>query len=91
MAKKKPKAKKGALAEAAKRRLASIGGPKVSPAEIAHMMWHAEQRGEVGRAPLEDGSWAWLVPTEEGPRMLKPTPEMLEMLEQFEREGHGEH
>ena len=90
MAKKKPK-KTSALKTAAKRKLESIGGPKLSPADVAHMMWHAEQRGEVERAPLEDGSWAWLVHTKDGPQMLKPTPEMLEVLEHFEREGHGEH
>jgi hypothetical protein len=90
---KKPKAKKGALAAAASRKLAAIAGPKMSPADVAHVLWHAEQRGEVERVPLEDGSWAWLVPGGQGgsPQMLKPTPEMLAVLEQFEREGHGEH
>jgi len=91
MAKKKPKAKKGALAAAASRKLATIGGPKMSPEEVAHVLWHAEQRGEIERVPLEDGSWAWLVPGQGAPQMLKPTPAMLEVVEGFEREGHGEH
>ncbi len=92
--KKKPKAKKSALAAAASRKLATIGGPKMSPEDVAHVLWHAEQRGEVERVPLEDGSWAWLVPggAQGGqPQMLKPTPAMLEMVDQFDREGHGEH
>lgn len=93
MTKKKPKPKKGKLAQAASKKLASIGGPKMTPEDVAHVMWHAEQRGEVERVPLEDGSWAWLVPGGQSgqPQMLKPTPQMLEILEQFEREGHGEH
>lgn len=93
MTKKKPKPKKGKLAQAASKKLASIGGPKMTPEDVAHVMWHAEQRGEVERVPLEDGSWAWLVPggANGQPQMLKPTPQMLDILEQFEREGHGEH
>jgi hypothetical protein len=93
MPKKKPKPKKRALAAAASRRLASIGGPKMSPEDVAHVLWHAEQRGEVERVTLEDGSWAWMIPSggEGGPQMLKPTPAMLAVLERFEREGHAEH
>ncbi len=91
--KKKPKAQKGKLAAAASKKLQSIGGPKMTPEDVAHVMFHAEQRGEVERVPLEDGSWAWLVPggAKGEPQMLKPTPAMLHVLEQFEREGHGEH
>ncbi len=90
MAKKK---KKSALQTAASRKLATIGGPKMTPEDVAHVLWHAEQRGEVERVPLEDGSWAWLVPggADGKPQMLKPTPAMLEVLEGFERAGHGEH
>ena len=90
MAKKKGKS---ALAAAASKKLASIGGPKMTPEDVAHVMWHAEQRGEVERVPLEDGSWGWLVPGKEGdkPQMLKPTPAMLEVLDRFDRDGHGEH
>ncbi|HSQ64041.1 MAG TPA: hypothetical protein VLM85_12535 [Polyangiaceae bacterium] len=86
------KKKKSALAAAASRKLAGIGGPKMSPQDVAHVLWHAEQRGEVERVPLEDGSWAWVMNGPDGkPQMLKPTPEMLQVLEGFEREGHGEH
>jgi hypothetical protein len=89
----KKKGKKGALATAASKKLAGIAGPKMTPEDVAHVLWHAEQRGEVERVPLEDGSWAWLVPAQKGgqPQMLKPTPAMLEVLERFEHEGHGEH
>jgi len=87
------KKKKGALAAAASKKLASIGGPKMSAEDVAHVLWHAEQRGEVERVPLEDGSWAWMVPGGEGgqPQMLKPTPEMLAIVDRFDREGHEEH
>ena len=89
MAKKK---RKSALAAAASKKLSSIGGPKMSPEDVAHVLWHAEQRGEVERVPLEDGSWAWVMPGEGGqPQMLKPTPQMLEVIARFEREGHTEH
>jgi hypothetical protein len=91
MAKKKPKPKRNALATAASRRLATIGGPKMSPEDVAHVLWHAEQRGEVERVSLEDGSWAWVVPSQGAPQMLKPTPAMLAALERFETEDHGDH
>lgn len=80
--------KPSALAAAASKRLARIGAP--DPGEVAHAMFHAEQNGEVERVPLEDGSWAWAVPDPQGgpTRLMKPTPEMLVMLAQFEREGH---
>jgi len=90
----KKKGKKSALATAASKKLASIAGPKMTPEDVAHLMWHAETRGEVERVSLDDGSWAWLLPAQTTggqPQMLKPTPAMLEVLERFEREGHGEH
>ena len=82
------KKKKTALAAAASRKLAGIGGPSMSPEEMAHALYHAEERGEVERAPLEDGTWAWVLPTAKGPQMLKPTPEMLAALARFETESH---
>jgi hypothetical protein len=88
----KPK-KKTALAAAASRRLSRIGttGP-TSPDELAHIMMHAEERGQAERVPLADGSWGWQVQGPNGePQLLKPTPEMLEALERFEREGHPAH
>ncbi len=95
MSKKKPKAKKTKLAAAASRKLATIAGPKITPEEMAHMLYHAEQRGEVERVGLEDGSWAWVLPSQGpgqgAPQMLKPTPAMLEVIDHFEREGHGDH
>lgn len=82
------KKKKGALAAAASKKLAGIGQPRMSPEELAHALFHAEQRGEVERVPLEDGTWAWAVQGPKGPQMLKPTPEMLVALERFEHEDH---
>ncbi|MBL8609293.1 MAG: hypothetical protein JNL38_18330 [Myxococcales bacterium] len=86
MSQKNPKKKKNSLAASASRRLGSIGGPKLSAQDIAHMMFHAEERGEVERVPMEDGSWAWLLPQQpDGKRpMIKPTPEVLEHLARFE-------
>lgn len=84
--------KKSALAVAASRRLQMIGAPKLSEEQVAHMMYHAEERGEVERTTLEDGSWAWLMPQQpDGKRpVLKPTSEMLHHLERFARgEGHN--
>lgn len=82
------KKKKSALAAAASKKLANIGGPRMSPEEIAHALFHAEERGEVERMPLEDGTWAWVVQGPKGPQMLKPTPEMLAALARFEHEHH---
>ncbi len=90
----KKKKKSGALAQAASRKLARIGGEqaKHSPEEIAHAMMHAEERGEAERVDLEDGSWGWQVQTPDGKvQILKPTPEILAALERFEREGHPSH
>ena len=88
----KKKRAKSALAQAASKKLSGIGGPKMTAEDVAHVLWHAEQRGEVERVELEDGSWAWMLPGQGGqPQMLKPTPEMLAILDGFEREGHGEH
>ena len=84
------KKKGGALAAAASRRLARIGAPQMSPEDFAHAMFHAEERGEVQRVPLDDGSWAWQMQTPDGPQQVKPTPEMLAALARFET-GHHEH
>ncbi|MEO8878024.1 MAG: hypothetical protein ABI461_20700 [Polyangiaceae bacterium] len=87
------KKKKGnALASAASRKLAQIGGPKMTPEQLAHSMMHAEADGQAERLPLDDGSWAWRVTFPDGTtRMLKPTPEILAALARFEREGHPAH
>ena len=79
------KKKKSALQMAAQRKLAMIGAPKMSAFDIAHTMYHAEERGEVERVDQEDGSWAWLLPpNENGERqVLPPTPEMLVALERL--------
>ena len=88
----KKKRAKSALAQAASKKLSGIGGPKMTAEDVAHVLWHAEQRGEVERVELEDGSWAWMLPGQGGePQMLKPTPEMLAILDRFEREGHADH
>jgi len=84
------KNKKSALTAAASRRLARIGQP--DPEEIAHAMFHAEERGEVQRVSLDDGSWAWAFPDQDGKtQLLKPTPEMLAALARFAAEGHTHH
>jgi hypothetical protein len=89
----KPK-KKSALAAAASRKLDRIGGdsPRYTPDQVAHFMMHAEERGEAERVPLEDGSWGWQMQGPDGRvQVIKPTPEMLEALDRFEREGHPSH
>jgi hypothetical protein len=89
----KPK-KKSALAAAASRKLAKIGGdaPRFTPEQIAHMMMHAEERGEAERVPLDDGSWGWRMSGPDGKvQVLKPTPEILAALHRFETEGHPAH
>jgi hypothetical protein len=95
VAKPEKKKKKSGLAAAASRKLARIGGGPngpTSPADLAHMLLHAEERGEVQRVTLDDGSWAWSMVGPDGKtQILKPTPEMLEALERFEREGHPGH
>ncbi len=83
------KNKKSALAQAASRKLARIAGPRMSPQEIAHTLWHAEQRGEVQRVDLDDGSWGWAAPGPDGKvQILKPTPEMLAAVDALDVEGH---
>ena len=84
------KNKKSALAAAASKRLARIGQP--DPEEVAHAMFHAEQRGDVRRVELDDGSWAWAFQDNDGQqRLLKPTPEMLVALSGFEADPHHGH
>jgi len=86
------KKKKSALAEAASRRLSKIGPTPMSVPQLVHYLMHAEERGEVQRVPLEDGTWAWAMQGPDGkPQILKPTPEMLETLHRFETEGHPGH
>jgi hypothetical protein len=81
------KNKKSALAVAASKKLARIGAP--DPEEVAHAMWHAEERGEVERVSLDDGSWAWAFVDGDGQtKMIKPTEQMLMALARFERERH---
>lgn len=77
--------KKSALAAAAARKLQSIGMPKMTPHQLAHALYHAEERGEVERVPTDDGGFAFLLPPDkEGVRQqLKPTPEMIQALEGF--------
>lgn len=83
------KKKKSALQEAASRRLARIGQP--DPEEIAHAMFHAEQRGEVQRVQLDDGSLAWQFADNDGQqRLMRITPPMLAALSRFEHD-HPEH
>jgi hypothetical protein len=91
--KSKPKKKNGALAAAASRKLAGIGGQgKYTPEDVAHAMMHAEEDGQAQRVDLDDGTWGWRI---QGPggetKILKPTPEILAALARFEREGHPGH
>ncbi len=89
----KPK-KKNALAAAASRRLARIGTeqPRYTPEQVAHVMLHAEERGEAERVTLDDGSWGWRMVGPDGkPQLMMPTPEMLAALERFETDGHPAH
>ena len=47
---------------------------------------------DLSKAPLGGSSAALVSGGPNGqPQMLKPTPQMLDVLEHFEREGHGEH
>jgi hypothetical protein len=86
------KKKTGALASAASRKLAQIGGAKMTPEQLAHSMMHAEEDGQAERVILDDGDWAWRMTFPDGTtRILKPTPEILAALERFEREGHPAH
>ena len=86
--------KKTGLAAAASKRLARIGGsePRMSPDQVAHVMMHAEERGEAERVPLDDGTWGWKIQGPDGRvQVLKPTAEMLAALERFTTEGHPPH
>ena len=88
----KKKKKPGALASAASRKLAQIGGAKMTPEQLAHSMMHAEEDGQAERVTLDDGDWAWRMTFPDGTtRILKPTPEILAALERFERDGHPAH
>lgn len=84
--------KNSPLAAAASRKLARIGTAQYTPEHLAHLMMHAEERGEAERVPLEDGSWGWQITGPDGKvQVLKPTPEMLAALHRFETEGHPSH
>lgn len=90
----KKKKKPSALAQAQSRRLQMIGMPKLNPEQIAHALFHAEERGEVTREPQDDGSWVWVIKNgpDGGPQKLAPTPEMVQAYERFARgEGHEAH
>lgn len=88
----KKKKKSGALAAAASKKLSGIGPARMSPEQMAHMLLHAEERGDVQRVELDDGSWGWAMATPDGKtQVLKPTQEMLAALERFETEGHPAH
>jgi hypothetical protein len=88
---KNKKKKNSALAAAASRKLGG-GAPRYTPEQVAHMMMHAEERGEAERVPLDDGAWGWRIHGPDGQaQVLKPTPEILAALERFEREGHPSH
>jgi hypothetical protein len=86
--KKKPNS---ALAAAASRKLARIGTPQGthSPDEIAHAMFHAEQRGDAERVTFEDGTWGWQLRTPDGKvEILRPTPEIVAAVERFDDSHH---
>lgn len=80
--------KKSKLQEAASRKLQTLAQPKITPDQFAHAMYHAEERGEVERVPLDDGSWAWALPVDKSGKrpIVKPTPEMLAALRRFEND-----
>ena len=88
----KPKKKNNPLAAAASRKLTG-DAPRYTPEQVAHMMMHAEERGDAERVPLDAaGSWGWKITGPDGKQqVLKPTPEILAALERFEREGHPSH
>jgi hypothetical protein len=92
--KKAKKKKTGGLAAAATKRLERIGGagPKMSPEQVAHIMMHAEERGDAERVGLDDGTWGWKITGPDGKlQILKPTADMLAALARFETEGHPPH
>lgn len=89
----KSKKKNNPLAAAASRKLKGEA-IRHTPEQIAHLMMHAEERGEAERVPLDDAadSWGWKITGPDGKaQVLKPTPEILAALERFEREGHPSH
>jgi hypothetical protein len=89
----KPKKKTSPLAAAASRKLQG-DAPRYTPEQIAHLMMHAEERGEAERVPLDDEgkTWGWKMTAPDGKvQVLKPTPEILAALERFEKEGHPSH
>lgn len=84
--------KKSALQQAASRRLQAIGMPKMSPQEMVHALYHAEQEGKVQRETQEDGTWGWRLPAQGDlpGQLIKPTAEMMEAYDMFARgEGHN--
>jgi len=85
--------KKSALQQAASKKLAGIGPAAPSAEQVAHMMVHAEERGEVSRVRLEDGSWAWARRREDGQtEIMRPTQEMLDCLARWEAgAAHPQH
>ncbi len=86
------KNKKSALQLAASKKLAGLGPKPPSPEHVAHMMLHAEERGEVARVGLEDGTWGWAMTGKDGQQqVMRPTQEMLDALARFDREGHPTH
>ena len=91
MSTKNLKKKKSKLNASATRRLAQIGVPKMTAFDVAHAMFHAEERGEVERVGLDDGSWGWLMPPDgTGQRpMMRPTPEILAHLARIAAGDHG--
>jgi hypothetical protein len=76
------KKRPSALAQAASRKLAGIGAPNEH--DVAHYLFHAEERGEAVRVP-HDGplGWAWQVTSPQGNAMIAPTPGILAAFEQF--------
>jgi hypothetical protein len=84
--------KKSALQQAAARRLQAIGMPKMSPQEMVHALYHAEEEGKVKRETQEDGTWGWRLPSQGDlpGQLIKPNEEMMKAYEMFARgEGHN--
>lgn len=78
--------KKSALQQAASKKLAGIGPKPMTAEQFAHMMLHAEERGEVTRVNLDDGSWGWARQGADGKtEVMKPTPDMLAALDGWAR------
>ena len=84
--------KKSALQQAASKKLAGLGPKQPNAEQVAHMMLHAEERGEVSRVGLEDGTWGWAMTGKDGEtQVMRPTQEMLDALDRFASEGHPAH